>query len=430
MRTPERAVWPLPPRPPVLPLPEPMPRPMRMRSLRDPGRSAIWLSFIDVDPYLSATTRTRGFTLPIMPRVAAVSGSSRVRPILLSPSPISVSRWLCSRRIALPVCWTLMVLLLAMICHSALPPDSGLPQSAVASLSTPVRRDCKVETLMLRRCATERGESCTFSASKVARTMLYGLDEPIDFATTSCIPSVSKTARIGPPAMMPVPGLAARSSTRPAPQRPSTSWCSVRPERSGTKIRSRLADSVALRIASGTSRALPWPKPTRPFWSPTTTSAAKPKRRPPFTTLATRLMWTSLSTNSLSRSSRCPCSRAMFRSNQSEIEAALAGSVGQRLHAPVVEIGAAVEHDVLQSLLQRALGDQLADRLGGVDIAARLEAFAHRFFQRRGRNQSLAFHVVDDLRIDVLRRAEHRQPLAPAGRLLDLPADARRAPLG
>ncbi len=62
--------------------------------------------------------------------------------------------------------------------------------------------------------------------------------------------------------------------------------------------------SVALRIASGTSRALPWPKPTRPFWSPITTSAAKPKRLPPLTTFATRLMWTSLSTNSLSRSSR------------------------------------------------------------------------------------------------------------------------------
>src|SRR5947209_11240831 len=46
MRTPERAVWPLPPRPPVLPLPEPMPRPTRVRSLREPGRSAISLSFI------------------------------------------------------------------------------------------------------------------------------------------------------------------------------------------------------------------------------------------------------------------------------------------------------------------------------------------------------------------------------------------------
>src|SRR5450755_4731002 len=48
MRTPERAVWPLPPRPPVLPMPEPMPRPMRKRFLRAPGRSAISLSFIAV----------------------------------------------------------------------------------------------------------------------------------------------------------------------------------------------------------------------------------------------------------------------------------------------------------------------------------------------------------------------------------------------
>src|SRR5487761_2744676 len=50
MRTPERAVWPLPPRPPVLPMPEPMPRPMRKRFLRAPGRSAISLSFMAVVP--------------------------------------------------------------------------------------------------------------------------------------------------------------------------------------------------------------------------------------------------------------------------------------------------------------------------------------------------------------------------------------------
>src|ERR1700694_361669 len=46
MRTPARAVWPLPPRPAVLPLPEPMPRPTRMRFLREPALSAISLSFI------------------------------------------------------------------------------------------------------------------------------------------------------------------------------------------------------------------------------------------------------------------------------------------------------------------------------------------------------------------------------------------------
>ena len=46
---------------------------------------------------------------------------------------------------------------------------------------------------------------------------LWASDEPIDFATTSCMPSVSNTARIGPPAMMPVPGGAARRKTLPAP---------------------------------------------------------------------------------------------------------------------------------------------------------------------------------------------------------------------
>src|SRR5712671_3570697 len=50
MRTPERAVWPLPPRPAVLPLPEPMPRPTRMRFLREPALSAISLSFIALSP--------------------------------------------------------------------------------------------------------------------------------------------------------------------------------------------------------------------------------------------------------------------------------------------------------------------------------------------------------------------------------------------
>src|SRR5262249_1322289 len=50
MRTPERAVWPLPPRPEVLPLPDPMPRPTRMRFLREPALSAISLSFIALSP--------------------------------------------------------------------------------------------------------------------------------------------------------------------------------------------------------------------------------------------------------------------------------------------------------------------------------------------------------------------------------------------
>src|SRR6185437_6836344 len=296
----------------------------------------------------------------------------------------------------------------------------AMDYSAVASASPPSRRrDCSVETLMLRRAATERGESWCLSASKVARTTLYGLDEPSDFATTSCMPSVSNTARIGQPAMMPVPGGAARRKTLPAPCRPSTSWCSVRASRSGTRIICRFACSVALRIASGTSRALPWPKPTRPFWSPTTTSAAKPKRRPPFTTLATRLMWTSLSTNSLSRSSsrsrrRSRGSRAMLsvRPQSSEIQPALAGGVGQGLDPAMKQIAAAVEHDVLDAFFLRPLRDQLADRLRRVDAGAGLELAAGVFFDRRRRGQRDAGIVVDQLGVDVLRRAKHRKPLA------------------
>src|SRR5688500_3652879 len=60
----------------------------------------------------------------------------------------------------------------------------------------------------------------------------------------------------------------------------------------------RRAPSTALRTASETSLALPVAKPTRPLPSPTATSALNEKRRPPFTTLATRLIATTFSMRS------------------------------------------------------------------------------------------------------------------------------------
>src|SRR5438067_6960793 len=206
-------------------------------------------------------------------------------------------------------------------------------------------------------------------------------------------------------------------------------------------MRPRLAASVALRIASGTSRALPWPKPTRPFSSPTTTSAAKPKRRPPFTTLATRLMWTSLSVNSLSSRSRsrsrsrCRGSRAMsfvpssvVRHPSLEFQSAFTRGVGQRLDAPVIEIASAVEDHVLDALCGRPLRQELADRLGRRDVGAVLEATAHILFERRRRSERLAFEVVDHLGIDVLGRAEHRKPLTVTGGAADAPPYLRGPP--
>src|SRR6476660_6280376 len=61
----------------------------------------------------------------------------------------------------------------------------------------------------------------------------------------------------------------------------------------------RLACFWAFSTAGGTSFALPYPQPTLPLPSPTTTSAAKLKRRPPLTTAAQRLICTVLSMYSL-----------------------------------------------------------------------------------------------------------------------------------
>src|SRR5437763_5032642 len=72
-------------------------------------------------------------------------------------------------------------------------------------------------TFLPRRAATARGLVTWLSAAKVALIMLCGFELPTDLATTSCTPSASKIARIGPPAIIPVPALAARTMTLPAP---------------------------------------------------------------------------------------------------------------------------------------------------------------------------------------------------------------------
>src|SRR4051794_17885448 len=63
-----------------------------------------------------------------------------------------------------------------------------------------------------------------------------------------------------------------------------------------TRRRFFFAASIPLRIAEGTSLALPTPNPTtRACESPTTTRAEKLMFLPPFTTLVTRLMATTFS---------------------------------------------------------------------------------------------------------------------------------------
>src|SRR5215471_8590780 len=104
--------------------------------------------------------------------------------------------------------------------HGQVP--SILPYAA-ASAVVSSRRPSRSPTFLPRRVATMRGELSSCRAANVALIMLCGFDVPTDLATMSLMPSVSNTARIGPPAMMPVPAGAARRVTLPAPKRPLTS---------------------------------------------------------------------------------------------------------------------------------------------------------------------------------------------------------------
>ena len=130
--------------------------------------------------------------------------------------------------------------------------------------------------------------------SIVALTTLQGLLERRAFDLMSLMPTVSTTARTGPPAITPVPGAAGLRRTTPAPNLPVISWGIVVPLRA-TLIMFFLASSIPLRIASGTSPDLPIPKPTLPLPSPTTTRAENLYMRPPLTVLDTRLIVTTLS---------------------------------------------------------------------------------------------------------------------------------------
>src|SRR5712691_5308117 len=93
--------------------------------------------------------------------------------------------------------------------------------------------------------------------------------------------------------------------------------------------------------------------PTRSTSSPITTSAVNENRRPPLTTLATRLIST---TRSLS-------SRVSWISILliSELQTSLTRRVGERLDPAMVEVTGPVEDRGLDLALLRALGEELAD---------------------------------------------------------------------
>src|SRR5215213_10740168 len=94
-----------------------------------------------------------------------------------------------------------------------------------------------------------------------------------------------------------------------------------------------------------------------PFSSPTTTSAVNENRRPPLTTLATRLISTTRSWRS-SPELEMERSGAGIQAFRLEGEAGLASTLGEGPHTAVVAISAAVEDRGLDAGGLRALGEQ------------------------------------------------------------------------
>src|SRR4051812_1039824 len=141
-------------------------------------------------------------------------------------------------------------------------------------------------------------------------------------------------------------------------------------------------------------------------------------------------MWTSLSTNSLSRSSRSR-SRSLaiclsvirYRCRRLELQPAFAGSVGECLHSAVIEIAAAIEDDLRNPGCDGSLGNQLANLAGSGGVRAGLELLAEGLVERGGRRDRAAAGVVDHLRINMLGRAENAEPQPAFGRLADGAAD-------
>src|ERR671917_2445008 len=141
-----------------------------------------------------------------------------------------------------------------------------------------------------------------------------------------------------------------------------------------------------------------------PFSSPTTTSAVNEKRRPPLTTLATRLISTTRSCRSrpVADTDRSGAAMKSFEGSGLETQAALAGAFGEGLDTAVVLVAAAVEDDGLDAGGLRALGQQLPG-LGG--LLHRLER-AQVGLRPVDGGQRAARIVVDELGEDAAVRAE------------------------
>jgi hypothetical protein len=110
-----------------------------------------------------------------------------------------------------------------------------------------------------------------------------------------------------------------------------------------------------------------------------------------------------------------------------KIQSRFARRIGQRLDAPMIDIGAAVENHVLDASLQSARRNQLSNLGRSRNVGAFFEAALQLAIDAGRRRKRMAIRIVDDLGIDVLGRTEHRKTGTFALSPPQGPADTRLA---
>lgn len=100
---------------------------------------------------------------------------------------------------------------------------------------------------------------------------------------------------------------------------------------------------------------------------------------------------------------------------RSEVQPALASRIGQGRYATVILVHSAVEADIGDARLFGSFGQKLADLNCSGLIAAGTSRPADGLFRRAGRHQCPPLDIVDNLCVDVLVAAKHRQPGATSG---------------
>src|SRR5215212_1159182 len=173
--------------------------------------------------------------------------------------------------------------------------------------------------------------------------------------------------------------------------------------------------------------------PTTESSSPTATRAVNEKRRPPLTTLATRLI--SITRSCRSRPFGLTLSTAMEsmrvdegNGRPSEPQASFACAVGDRRNPPVVLVATAVEDAGLDAGALRPLGEELP---GALRLLHRVE-LPQVWLGPRDRGQGATGVVVDQLGEDAAVRSidGEPRPLGAAANLRAHSAASAEPPLG